>query len=224
MQPICSKCRAPLRPGSVFCPTCGTPVSAGGGSSTPAMRAGVPPASSYSQPPAGAPAALTPASAPYSPASPYSTPPGSSYRRQRARRRGMLFGALGLIVVCIVGIVVVANVVGKFKQEVTTGPHITNIQVGTGIDEHTGEIKGATDTFHTGEKVYVAFTVVTQDPKAHVVLYLYANGTLEATDSVPLDPDATHYGDSVVVRNTGEHKVEVVYNGAAEASITFHVT
>ncbi len=246
MQQVCSNCRYPLQPGAAVCTNCGTPVNtAGGGPYAPGAG--------YGQPPYGAPTGSDSYSGQYSsqpgggygvpPSGPYGAPPAGPYGAPQANqygapqapvftpvaaqpksRRGVLFGAIGLIVVCIVGIVLVANVFGKFKQTVTTGTHITKIQVGTALDQTTFEITSPADTFHVGDKVYVSFTVVTQDSGAQVTLKLYSGSTLEDTDSVTPDPGTTTYGNSVVVQNTGEHTIEVDYNGSKEASITFNVT
>jgi hypothetical protein len=253
MQHVCSNCRYPLQPGSTVCTNCGTPVStAGGGSYDPTLRAGAAPGSGYGQPGYGTPSAPDSYSAQYGSPSPYGTPPGGSYGAQPGNpygapqanpygtpqapvftpvatppksRRGALFGGIAIIVVVIVGIVIAAGIFGKFKQEVTTGTHITKIQVGTGQDPNTFEVTGATDTFHTGDTVYVSFTVTTQESGAQVVLKLYAGSDLQdSTDPVTLDQGTTTYGNSAVVNKTGEHKFEVDYNGVSEATITFNVT
>lgn len=139
-------------------------------------------------------------------------------------RRGILFVAAGLIVACIV-VIVAVSVFGKFKQAITTGTHITKIQVGTGQDSTTFEVTGVKDTFPNDSTVYVSFTVVTQDANAQIVLKLYAGSTLQdSTDPVTPDVGTTTYGNSAVVHNTGEHTFEVDYNGTKEATITFDVT
>jgi hypothetical protein len=247
MQQTCSNCRYPLQPGAAVCTNCGTPVSpTGGGSYDPTMRAGMPPGPGYGQPPYGAPAAPGSYSGQYNAppgATPYGAPPGSPYGAPQANqygapqapvftpvapkpksRRGILFGAIGLIAACIV-VAVAFSALSKFKQEITTGPHITKIQVGTGQNADTLEITGATDTFKNDSTVYVSFTVVTQDANAQVVLKLYADSTLQDTTE-PVTPDVgtTVYGNSTVVHNAGKHTFEVDYNGTKEATITFNVT
>ncbi|HEY7124002.1 MAG TPA: hypothetical protein VH540_08650 [Ktedonobacterales bacterium] len=139
-------------------------------------------------------------------------------------RRGILFVAIGIIVACIV-VVVAFSAFSKFKQVITTGSHITKIQVGTGQDPNTFEVTGVKDTFDNDSTVYVSFTVVTQDANAQIVLKLYAGSDLQdSTDSVTPDVGTSVYGNSAVVHKTGEHTFEVDYNGTKEATITFNVT
>ena len=138
-------------------------------------------------------------------------------------RKSLFIGFSTLIIVLVV-FIVAASVLGRFKQAVTTGAHITKIQVGTGLDQTTGAIQGETDTFQDGATVYVSFTVVNQNPNATVTLKLLYGTIQKESDELTPEVGTTQYGDSASVQTTGEHAFEVDYNGAKEATITFNIT
>ncbi len=110
-------------------------------------------------------------------------------------------------------------------QQVTTGAHITKIQTGTGFDQNTGVVTGETGTFRVGQTAYVVFTVQTSDSSPQVILKLFLGDQLEDTSDTLAPDQGTHvYSRSVSLIAAGKHKIEVDYNGAFEASITFDVT
>lgn len=131
------------------------------------------------------------------------------------------------VVILIVVVVVLAGSFGKFTQQITTGKHVTAIHTGTGFNEQTGAVEGEKSTFSTGDTVWIVYTVTNPDQGATAVvkLFLGSDSTPEDTsDPVDLDPVTNTYANSIQLENTGTHKVEIDYNGVAEATITFNVT
>lgn len=190
------------------------------------------------QPPYGAP--QPPYGTPQPPygSSPYGAPPNPGFgapmspladypvmQPARKSRRGLFIGLGVSVIVVIVVIAALANGLGGFKQQVTTGTHVTKIQTGTGFDQNTGVVTGEKDSFTTGDDVFIVYTVTNPAPGAQVILKLFLGSTLESTSPpVALDTQTNSYANDVTVQNTGEHKVELDYNGVAEGSITFNVT
>jgi hypothetical protein len=243
----CGNCGAPV--------SSGAPGMYGSGAYDPTVRAGGPPNPGYGPPSYGAPSAPPPygaqqppygASQPSYGSSPYGAPPNPGYgtppnagygtpmqapagypvmQPAQKSRRGLYVGLAAVIILVIVVVAALASGLGKFKQQVTTGTHITQIQTGTGFDEQNGAVIGKTDTFHSGDTIHIVFTVKDADQGAILTIKLYQDGSLEHT-SAPhtIDSGTNVYDYSVSIDQTGEHKAEIDYNGNADGSITFNVT
>ncbi len=142
-------------------------------------------------------------------------------------QRGLFFtlGGVGVGIILLIVACVALTSLFRFKQEISTGAHVTAVHTGTSFDEQTGDVIGEKDTFHLNDEVWIVYTVTNPDPGAQVVLKLYLGSDFEsASPPVDLDNHTNTYANSVVVHNKGEHKVEIYYNGTQEASITFNVT
>lgn len=146
------------------------------------------------------------------------------------RRLPSLLGIAGIILVVLIIVVFITSVIvrqtqSSGPQQVTTGKHITNIQTGTGFDQKKARVQGQSGNFHASQAVYVVFTVVNQDPKAQVVVKLYAGNTLQNTsDTLNPEVGTNVYSDLAIIYQSGSYRWEVDYNGAVEASITFNVS
>ncbi len=142
------------------------------------------------------------------------------------RRNLLLSGvAFALLVAVTIGVLThnAAQSTG-FQQQVTTGPHITSIQVGTGVDPESGSVQGATDTFHTGDMVYVVFTVSNGGLENTFNIRLYDNANdVVYSDMYSSAERAAQFNSATVVTQAGIYKWEIDYNGTSEASITFQV-
>jgi hypothetical protein len=106
-----------------------------------------------------------------------------------------------------------------------TGQHITKIQMGTGWDQNSGAVIGETYTFKAGTDAFVVYTVNSPNANGKVTVKLYNNGALTATagpDSVSAGINV--YSNQLTSVQPGARKIEVYYNNALEASITFTVT
>jgi hypothetical protein len=108
----------------------------------------------------------------------------------------------------------------NFHQEVTTGQHITSIQVGTGIDITSGSVRGERDTFHVGDIACVVFTFT--DLSSGIDVKLFEGTDLHDLGAIN-SARATYNGICRSVQLPGIDKWEVDYNGTPEASITFQV-
>ncbi len=151
-----------------------------------------------------------------------------------ATHRRRLFSILGGLGILLTILLIAAIVIplflhsqseGSGPQRVTTGPHITRIQTGTGFDQKKARVLGETSNFSTGQVVYVVFTVVNKDPHAQVVLHLF-QGTTRKLTSAPLNPEVgtNVYASYALLHHTGQYRWEADYNGVAEASITFSLS
>ncbi len=143
------------------------------------------------------------------------------------RRRDLLLGSVALALLVAVTIGVLAHNAAQstgFQQQVTTGPHITSIQVGTGVNLQSGSVQGATDTFHTGDTVYVVFTVSNGGLENTFNIRLYDNtNDVVYSDMYSSAEGAAQFNSATVVTQAGIYKWEIDYNGTPEASITFQV-
>jgi serine/threonine protein kinase len=183
--------------------------------------------------PAPAPAPPTPMTGTLLPSMPgpaagISVPPVKETVRPKRRGRPLVITvSLILILAVIAGGIVALTYFNSFHQEVTTGPDITSIQVGTGIDPSSGIVQGQTDTFHSGDTVYLTFSIANQDASREILSALddklFYNKSLYYVGATSPTEVATIFVDSEIVRNTGPYKWEVDYNGDPEASITFQV-
>ena len=147
---------------------------------------------------------------------------------RKSRRLPSLLRIAGIILaVLIIAAVLITSIIthSSGSQQVTIGKHITQIQTGTGFDQEKARVQGQSGNFSASQAVYVVFTVVNQDPKAQVVVKLFAGSTLQDT-SATLNPEAgtNVYSDVAIIHQSGGYHWEVDYNGAAEASITFNVS
>lgn len=149
----------------------------------------------------------------------------------KSSRLPSVLGIAGIIlaVLIIVAVIITAILTRQNQnsgpQQVTTGQHITRIQTGTGFDQKKARVQGETGSFSASQAVYVVFTVVNQNPKARVVIKLFAGSTLQAP-SQTLNPEVgtNVYSDDAIIHQSGGYRWEVDYNGVAEASITFNVS
>ncbi len=153
--------------------------------------------------------------------------PAASPSQPRHMRRNLLLSgvAFALLVAVTIGVLThnAAQSTG-FQQQVTTGPHITSIQLGTGVDPESGSVQGATDTFHTGDMVYVVFTVSNGGLENTFNIRLYDNANdVVYSDMYSSAERAAQFNSATVVTQAGIYKWEIDYNGTSEASITFQV-
>ena len=148
----------------------------------------------------------------------------------KSRRLPSLLGIAGIALAVLIIAAVITSIIIRQNQssgpsQVTTGQHITKIQTGTGFDQKKASVQGQTGVFSTNQAVYVVFTVVNQDPKARVVVKLFAGNTLQNTsDTLNPEVGTNVYSDVAMINQSGGYRWEVDYNGAAEASITFNVS
>jgi hypothetical protein len=146
------------------------------------------------------------------------------------RRLPTLLGIAGGILAVLILVVIITSIIARQSQnsgpqQITTGKHITKIQTGTGFDQKSAQVQGQSGSFRANQAVYVVFTVVNQDPKAQVVVKLFAGSTLQNTsDTLNPDVGTSVYSDLAIINQSGSYRWEVDYNGAAEASITFNVS
>ncbi len=114
----------------------------------------------------------------------------------------------------------------SFQQTRTTGPHITTIQTGTGFNQNTGEVINEKATFTTGESIWVVYTVANPDAGASVTLKLLteSGSLIDSGSSAELDTVTNQYANEVTINEAGIYKIEIDYNGAAEATINFLVS
>lgn len=149
----------------------------------------------------------------------------------KSRRLSSRLGIAGIIVaVLIIAVIIITSIIARQNQssgpqQIVTGPHITQIQIGTGFDQKEARVLGQSGNFSTSQAVYVVFTVVNKDPKAHVLVKLFAGNTLQNTSNT-LNPEVgtNAYSDVAIIHQSGGYRWEVDYNGIAEASITFNVS
>jgi serine/threonine protein kinase len=171
---------------------------------------------------------------------PASAPPAKETTRPKRRnvRPLVIVGSLILILAIIAGGIFALNFSPastsstpsssptpfSFHQEVTTGPHITSIHVGTGVDPTSGNIQGETDTFHIGDTVHLVFSAPGSN-NDHLTVTLFHNSSQEEKIDYPssIFKARTGYTDPFIVAETGIYKWEVDFNGTPEASITFQV-
>jgi hypothetical protein len=159
---------------------------------------------------------------------PVKAPPAPAPKKNR--RLSSLLGIAGIILaVLILVVIAIPIIIGHIQssqpQQVTTGRHITKIQTGTGFDQKKAQVQGQSGSFQASQAVYVVFTVVNQDPKAQVVVKLFAGNTLQNTsDTLNPDVGTAVYSDLAIIYQSGSYRWEVDYNGAVEASITFNVS
>lgn len=115
---------------------------------------------------------------------------------------------------------------GDFTQTHTTGPHITQIQTGTGFNTTTGDVEGEKATFTTSEKIWVVYTVANPDAGAVVLVKLLddTGNLIDSGNSADLDTQTNQYANSVTINTAGIYNIEIDYNGAKEATINFKVT
>jgi hypothetical protein len=231
-------------------PTASDPYSAQY-SGPPGGGFGAPPSGPYGTPPGGGFGAPPPQPG-YGAQPPYGTPVGypNQFPQQPKKSHKGLFIGLGvvggIVVIAIIGCIVVSNlllnagkkvvnaaqtaiatitVVTGTDGGVTTGTHITTLQVGSGFDQNTGDVIGEKSSFASGENAWVVYTVNTQDANATVQLKLYNDGTLSgSTDPESVDTGQNKYGNEITNLQSGAHRVELYYNGTLEAQITFNVT
>lgn len=247
---VCTTCGTPVSSGAsgsygagAYDPTmrAGTPPNPGYGSQP---YGAPPPPPGYGSQPYGAPPPSpnygAPPPSPGFGSQPYGAPPPPNFgappppvypvmQPPQKSRRGLFYalGGVGVaVVILLVVCVVLANIGGKFTQQVTTGTHITKIQTGTGFDENSGAVKGETDTFHVGDTVHVVFTVTNAGSNTILIVKMYAGSDLEHTSSPESIDSGTNVYDYSYTgpAQTGTYKAEIDYNGTQEGTITFNVT
>jgi hypothetical protein len=209
----------------------------------PANPYGAPPANPYGTPPAN-PFGTPPSAPGFDGPPPFGAPtafPGQMPQAQKSRLM-LYIGFAVVVVLLIAGGVGYALTHSKGStsysnngqtgtspnnggQNATTGTHITKIQTGTGFDQNNNIVTGETSTFKGGGAAWVVFTIDTQDASATIQLKIINEGT-QTGQSDPENITAGTVVDAyqLTLRNTGSDKVEIDYNGVAEASITFTVT
>jgi serine/threonine protein kinase len=111
---------------------------------------------------------------------------------------------------------------GKFQQTITTGPDITSIAVGTGVDTTTnGGVTGQSDTFHVGNVVYVVSDYSTDIDQTAITDTL--TGGQATMGQGTLVNGAYSYYDWATVTQAGIYTWTIQYDGQDGASITFQV-
>jgi hypothetical protein len=147
----------------------------------------------------------------------------------RHRRRTMFLVIVGifiLILMIIIGAVIInqAQTGSTFHQEVTTGPHITSIEVGTGISG----LQQQEETLQAGNPSCISFTVHNGSSVGYIDADLLQGSNTVFSGSVIRGMSPYFQGNLSIcsqynILNNGVYQWVVNYNGSAEASITFQV-
>jgi lipoprotein signal peptidase len=167
--------------------------------------------------------------------SPPSTHPTASVPIDKADRRKyrttilVVVGSFVLILVIIIGVAIInqAQTTATFHQEVTTGPHITSIEVGTGISNSGLQQQG--ETFQAGNPSCISLNVHNGSSPGYIDAVLSQGNTTVFSGSVVRGLSPYWQGPFWIcsqynILNPGVYQWVVNYNGSAEASITFQVT
>lgn len=169
----------------------------------------------------------------HAPPSSLPSSPGTSLEKAaRAKRRTLFLVILGsiILVVVITGVWVSLEAHSSptgFQQSVTTGPHITNIEVGTGVP-NSGSVQGQGATFTAGSPSCISFNVQNGNSPADIDAVLTQGNTTVFSGSVVQGLSPNWQGPFWIcsqynILNDGVYQWVVNYNGSPEASITFQI-
>lgn len=169
----------------------------------------------------------------HAPPSSLPSSPGTSLEKAaRAKRRTLFLVILGsiILVVVITGVWVSLEAHSSpsgFQQSVTTGSHITSIEVGTGISNSGLQGQGA--TFTAGSPSCISFTINNGSSMGYISAVLSQGSTTVFSGSVPGGEVSPYYQGNLWIcsqyniLNDGVYQWVVNYNGSPEASITFQI-
>jgi hypothetical protein len=187
-------------------------------SPTPAPSGGATESSTSSTPPSSP---LAPAGVPLEAAAP---------PKQKRHTKLLVSVGSAIVLLALIGVWIGAQAQAPstaFQQEVTTGSHITSIEVGTGI-LNSGLVQGQADTFQAGKPSCISVTVHNGSSPGYIDAVLFQGSNTFFSGSVirglnPYWQGPFYICSSNNVLDSGVYKWVVNYNGSAEASITFQV-
>jgi hypothetical protein len=151
--------------------------------------------------------------------------------RPRPKRRMMLLVSVGssILILVVIGAWIITQAQASssttFQQAVTTGSHVTSIEVGKEIDNY-GLIQGQTDTFHPYEQSCISFNVNNGSSPGYIDAVLFQGNNTFFSSSVIRGLNPHWQGPFYKCSNVGDpgvYKWVVNFNGSSEASITFQV-
>lgn len=169
-----------------------------------------------------------PAPTPF-PQRPNAGSPLAGVARPKRRTRFLVIVGSIILVLVVAGIwigVEAQTSSGGFQQDVTTGPHITSIAVGTAIGN--SGLVGQGETFQGGSPSCISFNVHNDSSLGYIDAVLFQGNNTLFSGSVVRGLLSNYQGSLWIcstynVLDPGVYKWIVNYNGSAEASITFQI-
>ncbi|HEU5368104.1 MAG TPA: hypothetical protein VFU69_06555 [Ktedonobacterales bacterium] len=170
------------------------------------------------------------------PQQPYMAPPPQP---KKSRAWIYIVGAILVVLILVCGGIAfainsfghaVSSAVNNLSTQVatitvTTGAHVSNVQIGKGDDQ--GNITSKTSSFSESDTIDIVFTVTTQDSGAHVTLQILdSSGSELQTDFTPLPVETgTHdYYFAFSITGADSYTANLQYNGATEQAVDFTVS
>jgi hypothetical protein len=164
------------------------------------------------------------------PQQPYMAPMPPQPKKSRAWM--YIVGAILVVLILVCGGIAfainslghaVTNAVNNLATQVatitvTTGAHVSNIQIGKGDDQ--GNITTQTTQFSVGEHITITFTADTQDSGATVALKLDTGDQSEVLGHVNLDTGQNDYYMIFHVNTAGSYTAELQYSGGSSSNVT----